>query len=233
MYALAAGVAGVSVFALTQPADAKIIYTKANVVIGSNEHYRLDLNHDGIKDFTIQNSYSRQGTCTSHNQFSEMPRTGNDVEGTPPWAKELSLGSPIGHSQSFEGARAGLCGWIAFRRNGNCGRFALGPWCNGAARYLGVAFQIHGKTHYGWARLSVSRSKTMLTGYAYETIPGKLIKAGRTHGRADDPTNKNSGPGASLINSIPDIPEPATLGLLAMGAHGLSSWRRESAGSLP
>jgi hypothetical protein len=55
MYAFAAGAAGVSVLALTQSAEAKIIYTQTHVVIGTNHIYELDLNHDGIADFKIDN----------------------------------------------------------------------------------------------------------------------------------------------------------------------------------
>ena len=54
MFAGAAVVAVVSVLALTQPSEAKIVYTHANVVINFNEFYNLDLNHDGVTDFTIQ-----------------------------------------------------------------------------------------------------------------------------------------------------------------------------------
>ena len=55
MYALAAGAAGVSVLALAQPSEAEIKYTPTHVVIGKGgvSIYNLDLNHDGITDFTI------------------------------------------------------------------------------------------------------------------------------------------------------------------------------------
>jgi hypothetical protein len=58
----------------------------------------------------------------------------------------------------------------------------------------------------------------LLTGYAYETIPGKTIIAGATKGPDD------AEPATSLNTSTP---EPATLGVLALGAPGLSIWRRE------
>jgi hypothetical protein len=97
-----------------------------------------------------------------------------------------------------------------------------------ANRYLGLKFKIKGKTHYGWARLSVEASKrpyeitAVLTGYAYETIPGKPIIAGATRG-PDDAVQ------AASIN----MPVPATLGALAMGAPGLSIWRREESAATP
>jgi hypothetical protein len=70
----------------------------------------------------------------------------------------------------------------------------LGPWVgkgNGVAnRYLGLKFVIHGKVHYGWARLSVTLGhhwqyddvSGTLTGYAYETLPNKPIITGKTKG---------------------------------------------------
>jgi hypothetical protein len=63
-------------------------------------------------------------------------------------------------------------------------------------------------THYGWTRLSVQAGNVYinatLTGYSYETIAGKSIKAGQTKEAANDPTNEDFGPGASLPNPIPD-----------------------------
>lgn len=70
----------------------------------------------------------------------------------------------------------------------------LGPWAGkgkGARdRYLGLKFVVHGKVHYGWARLSVRLGHDRqledvsgtLTGYAYETVPNKPIIAGKTTG---------------------------------------------------
>jgi hypothetical protein len=63
--------------------------------------------------------------------------------------------------------------------------------------------------------------KATLTGYAYESIPNKPIIAGRTKG-PDEASFE--GPNAAL--TLPTR-EPATLAALAMGAPGLSIWRRE------
>ena len=63
-----------------------------------------------------------------------------------------------------------------------------------------------------------NRFSATLTGYAYETIPGKAIIAGATKGPDDaEPTASLKAP----------TPAPATLGMLALGAPGLSIWRRE------
>jgi hypothetical protein len=91
--------------------------------------------------------------------------------------------------------------------------------------YLGLKFTIKGKIHFGWARVKVDTLQkpfsVTLTGYAYETIPGKGIIAGATKGPDDGE------PAASV--TMP-TPEPHTLGALALGTLGLSIWlRKESA----
>jgi len=99
-----------------------------------------------------------------------------------------------------------------------------------------LKFTIHGKTHFRWARLNTTcnlyKVEAVLTGYAYETVANKPIITGKTKA-SDDARNYHRGPGASVTNPVPDAPHPATLGALAMGAHGLSIWRREeSAGAI-
>ena len=54
IHALAASAAGVGMLALTTPAEARIMYTPTHHVIAEGGHYRLDVNHDGITDFTLQ-----------------------------------------------------------------------------------------------------------------------------------------------------------------------------------
>jgi hypothetical protein len=137
-----------------------------------------------------------------------------------PYASALRTGALIGQKQPFPGQLMASYSGASY----------FGRWFSATNRYLGLKFKIKGKIHFGWARLSVvgrQRITAALTGYAYETIPGKVIKAGQTKGTADDPTNSNFGPGASLNSFISDKQQPATLGALAMGAPGLSIWRRK------
>jgi hypothetical protein len=69
-----------------------------------------------------------------------------------------------------------------------------------------------------------------LTGYTYETIPGKAIIAGQTKGPDEiDNSADQLNPTALTVPALPS----ATLGMLATGAPGLSIWRRESQRSLP
>src|SRR5579872_433211 len=53
-YAMTASAVGVAVLAAASPAEAKIVYTQKRVTISHiGAPYQLDLNNDGIADFTI------------------------------------------------------------------------------------------------------------------------------------------------------------------------------------
>jgi hypothetical protein len=54
-YALAAQTAGVGLLALAMPAEGKIIYTPVHHTIARHGSFKIDLNHDSIPDFTLQN----------------------------------------------------------------------------------------------------------------------------------------------------------------------------------
>jgi hypothetical protein len=226
MYALAASAAGVGVLALGQPAEVRIIYTPAHRVILSKHEFSLDLNHDGIADFTISNhSFCTTDVCgrtlrilpTGHNKVVGVKGLGG-----PFYASALKRGSHIGPKRPFSGRLMAASGT----------EYAtVGPWLNIDCRYLGLKFFIKGHIHYGWARFNVTAGDGKITatstGYAYETIAGKSIIAGKTHGRADDPANDDFSPDASLTNPNPDKPQLAYLGLLALGAQGVPLWRQK------
>jgi len=54
-----------------------------------------------------------------------------------------------------------------------------------------------------------------------------LINAGKTHGTADEWNKEDFSPDASLTSPIPDMPQPASLGMLALGTQGVPLWRRK------
>ena len=189
VYAGAAVVAVVSVLALTQPSEAKIVYTKVHVVLTLEGTYNLDLKNDGVTDFTIEvyHHVSMFPPCRTSDGVLELPASGNGAEGAPPLA--LKSGALIGHNRQFYGGN----GVMAYAQGGCQNHLHSGLWFDVPNAYLGLSFQLNGQTHYGWARLSVqyggSRYQyftSTLTGYAYETIAGKSIKAGQTKGPADE-----------------------------------------------
>jgi hypothetical protein len=225
-YALAATAAGVSALALAQPAEAKIVYTPAHVKIGFGgvQIYCLDLNHDGICDFRIANRVSAQSSSASVGvrSTSGVSNPNRVVVGARLNAVALFPGAYIGPKRRF---------WLptdlVFEdTHSGSSTHLFGYWANVRNRYVGLKFKYGGKTHYGWARLNVKAGPrleitALLTGYAYEMIPNKAIIAGRTKG-SDDASVEESNAALAM-----PAPKPATLGMLALGAPGLSIWRRE------
>jgi hypothetical protein len=190
-YALAASAAGVGMLALASPAQAKIIYRPTHRVIGDYHTYNLDLNGDGKTDLTIKNEFhincSTGGGCSSLQALSVGMAGKNEVVYNTFGAAALTSGRWVDPKSPFHR------GDEVMARVGSSTSF--GNWRNVTDRYLGLKFRIKGKTHYGWARLSVivshesrvrvafqSYITATLTGYAYETIPNKPIIAGKTKG---------------------------------------------------
>jgi hypothetical protein len=244
MYALAASATGVSLLALAGSAEGKIVYTPSNAKIDGGVQYKLDLNHDGITDFVIQNSrFSGRNCVNGQNVFNllNVNGNGNAIEGkfTPSYyyASALGKGAKIGGSQAFVGAatlEGWNYGWIKNRYH-FCARYRAiwGHWYDVTQSYLGFKFLVRGKTHYGWARLNVQLVSgkgivAKLTGYAYETIPGKSIIAGQTMGPQDEWDQDDFGPDASLARPAQEMPQAASLGILALGSQGISLWRRSA-----
>jgi hypothetical protein len=254
MYALAAGAAGVGALALTQTAEAKIVYTRVNKPLNYAVTI-LDLNNDGIPDFGFCENATGSGATTycrlaldrgrkllgerhPPSPFGELlyvfppaaEKQQNRIWGNSTWAGHaaaaaLRAGFHIGPKRRFLPGSHLMATWESLAGT----QFYGGPWKNVLHRYLGLKFIIKGKIHYGWARLNVNAAHGIvatLTGYAYETIPNYPIIMGKTTG-TDDVEKYDSGPGASLSTPISDKPQPTSLGMLALGAQGVPLWRRK------
>jgi hypothetical protein len=197
-YALVASAAGVGMLALAQPAEARIVYTPSHHVIAPGHTYHLDLVGRGVTDFNLINSALRwcdglSAYCfgleqTAPRKNSAMGYYSGD-HGT--WDSALTAGRRIGPHLNFHPAFGDLASGFVFSLGGD-GTRSYGQWVNVKNRYLGLRFVIKGKTHYGWARMSVEIKGTnlvaTLTGYAYETIPNKPIIAGKTKGSEETGT---------------------------------------------
>ena len=226
MYALAASAAGVGMLAVAPPSEAKIVYTAAHIRITPNHTILLDLNHDGKTDFSFRNvlSTTSAGSFRS-DRLSIFPRGANQIWGHKTgagghYASALAAGIKVGPSGAFSaGSRS-----MAYGRDDVGSYYCEGKWNGAQKRYLGLKFTIHGKTHFGWARLNVTcnlyKVNAVLTGYAFETTANKAIVTGRTKG----PEEVVGRPDAALTAPVS---KPRSLGLLAMGSPGLSIWRRE------
>jgi hypothetical protein len=221
-YAAAAAAAGVGILALSPPADAEIVYTPTNQIMRPGSGIlHLDLNNDGINDFKFEDGYftsifARRGAfptgntsrVTGYLDVSGSVGSNRAVAGNKGFALALPQGVKVGSARQFRsGSRQGLMAYCdAVGGNGSTN---YGLWDRAQKdRYLGFKFLISGEIHYGWARLSVTRSRcgitATLTGYAYESVANTPIITGKTSGN-----DEVSGVG---------ITESGTLGVLAQGS---------------
>ena len=206
-YVAAAAAAGVSMLAAT-PAAAAVVYTPANIAIGTSG-YALDLNHDGIPDFTFNIAVigESDGIIGILNLRLDVP--GNGVRPMGQLAGDaaaLPQGARIGPLKSFTSALSTYGGVFMyahgeFSHTGVKTSFSDGPWVKQTNKFLGLKFLIGNRFHYGWARLTTTPGGTVLTGYAYENDPGHQILAGQISGN----------------DAQPEFVAPMTLGELARG----------------
>ncbi len=203
-----AAVASAGAAACASQAQAEVVYTAVHSRI--YQDFPIDLNHDGIPDFHVTSyDFSGAGELAVYPlvQGNRIAATPGPCQIHPNGAAALPSGAVIGPGVQFE-AKAD-CMAYGFR---SASSTSNGAWLNAKDRYLGFAFVIEGKEHFGWARLSMGRfifeELGIITGYAYETIPGKAITAG-------DESN------ATKVST-----QPGTLGALAAGAPALNSSRK-------
>jgi hypothetical protein len=218
LFAYAAAAAGVSL--LAQSAEAKIVYTPANIPLSSVRYFSLDLNNDGIRDF-IFSVWEFHGYGLEIKTTKLRPQNGIMV-GNFNSASALSSGITVGPNAQFQTGRH-----LMAEDNCSSGICSTnGPWRQAQSKYLGLSFIIQGKVHYGWARLNVNanniKGTAVVTGYAYETVASTPIVTGQTQG-ADEvrPEAVAPGPWSAPARQV------ASLGLLARGASGMEAWRRE------
>jgi len=222
-YVSLASATGVGVLALSQPSEAKIVYTAVHQTIAHNATLQLDLNGDGTNDFSFSNRLSGPAGAPTFStrtsaalSISPVAKT-NQVWGSSGLVSALPAGVKLGPHGKFAPSRYFMGGVSAI--GGNHPMYD-GPWAPPGGseknRYVGLKFVIDGKIHFGWARLSVQVRQTknggvtaVLTGYAYESEANTPIETGRT-----------SGPEVAEVT-------PITLGQLALGAAGIVAWRRE------
>jgi hypothetical protein len=223
-YAVLATASGVAVLALSQSSEAKVIYTATHQKMPINSAFSLDVNGDGIPDFTFfagtelggarRETYTFNsdadmevfGVTKSNQLWGEMEfRTIGDF----PVVSALSAGVKIGPGGKFATSNFWMGGVSA--TDGEQPSY-FGPWApkggNEKARYVGLKFVMDGETHYGWARFNVQMRQptkgnlqAYLTGYAYETVPNGPILAGKTSG-AEDEEGQPTGLGRLALGAI-------------------------------
>jgi hypothetical protein len=218
--AYAAAATGAVLLSTAPCADAQIVYTPSNTPFALNHQNQgptfttLDLNNDGVPDFTFAMSstahFSSIGYTTRFKLYMKVvpDQTGNEVvQGSlAPTASAVPAGVTIGPKEKF--VADGYMVHQVYSQQGHINQ-SSGTWQKVEFAYVGLKFLINGQVHYGWSRVKFPYPSgyqyPSIYGYAYESTPNTPIVTGQTSGTA--PTHA-----AAEV--------PASLGMLAGGAAG-------------
>jgi hypothetical protein len=194
------------VLAMASTASAAVIYMDIPDRVVEQGTFRLDVDGDGNPDFLLSHDLGCVGNCLSRSGMNSaaagaeflLSTTSPDSFITP-----LAGGSLIGPGSTIFGS----FGTFAEDRFSGQPPVTFGEdglWDNGTTAFVGFRFLIGGATHFGWARLNVEETSNIITllDFAYEGTPETAIR-------------------------ITQVPEPATLTLLTLGATAV--WRRRRA----
>ncbi|HYV92675.1 MAG TPA: MopE-related protein, partial [Chitinophagales bacterium] len=174
-------------------ANAQVIYTDLDPDVTNYgvSAYSLDLNNDGVVDFTLEGDAHHDGgvecttsSCwgfTNNSQSVKVsPAPGNSVaiaSGYPAIAGYLINSNLMWNDNSEQ--RLGLFSswWVS---GGGSGGGTTGYWYCADKKFLPLRFIFNGEEHYGWVRLSVACEYQSFTihDYAYEQQPDTPIIAG-------------------------------------------------------
>jgi hypothetical protein len=223
------------VFAFTQPANAKVVYTASNIPLAQGfaggALTQFDINNDGVSDFAFSNySYLTHGLGA--NYLKILPsQPDNEIVGvllkgqTKTTGAALAAGVQVSSALNFQSSPQGLyMAGLFFRSTGGSD---LGGWLKVETAYVGLKFVVNGEVHYGWARIKFpspgAYASGSVYGYAYEDVANAPIATGQTSGGAA--ASKQT---LAVLPAPKSAPKSAdtgnlTLGMLAAGARRIAA----------
>jgi hypothetical protein len=148
-----------------------------------SKSYNLDLNNDGIIDFTLHTSYNHficQFQITSTIKSVSIVSQSGNLAAANPLPANVSIGSSLSFTTNSVTLRTVALGGGPGCPSGS----TSGSWTSTSDRYLGLQITVGSNTYYGWVRLNVvvdqfvSTVSCTVKDYAYNSIPNQPILAG-------------------------------------------------------
>jgi hypothetical protein len=197
-YAAAAAAAGVTVLAMAAPASARIVFTPSNAEVDCfNTNLLIDMNGDGVADFRLSGYEFSYGHGSGRLVINAVQRPDpasaaaiGSLRYRGTYAFALTPGETISSKQDFLKLSTFNITRLASISVSNR---HLGFFRYTTDRALGVRFKFTSPivrevgVHYGWIGVqSLGDRSGQLSGWAYETVPNRPIKAGQTQEGSDD-----------------------------------------------
>jgi hypothetical protein len=176
---------------------------------GTSTFHFVDINTDGATDLILRTRF--ETTSSTGNLAAIYGPVGGvlgvvgSVVGNYRYPARLTLNASIGASAALLNLTSQAPGSLAFGAG-----YPNSKWAGGApgnTGFMGIRFTISGNEHFGWVRMTVvpqgsaQARSFILHEAAYESVPNANIKMGA-------------------------VPEPSSLGLLALGSAGILAHRR-------
>ncbi|MES2829628.1 MAG: hypothetical protein V4687_15815 [Bacteroidota bacterium] len=172
--------------------NTNILSRSLNLVVGYNKNVFLDVDADGMSDFSFfgvliyhdnrPNLYLAVTPKTSKGS-RVLVKTGEEflINGlwSAPLEKDVVIQEASPSDYSWTGPQ--VKGYIVASSKTAASDEYYGLWIGKADKYLGIKFKLNNKYHYGWVRISHTKStdELMISDYAYNTIPEQGIAAGQ------------------------------------------------------
>lgn len=231
-YALGASAAGVAVLACSLPAEAAPVCKNLSVELSYTATFPLNPAGQSIAPLNIAQSYhtfsSHTNTGINRGFFARNLPGAGAVVSSKSLVADLASGASVGPGARFaKGASYGLI--FTFTPSyGATSRHHRGNLQFGQTNYFGFKFLVAGNLHYGWVRLESSivsghtpSIRTKVMEYGYESTPDTTILAGSCSSASNRRVSANE------ARMMGETPQPFSLGVLALGAPGMTLWRTE------
>jgi hypothetical protein len=185
--------------AISATAQGQIIYHDVNpdVTLTGNDSLDLDINNDGILDFTLYQFHYQSGTSFGDGNMI-IPKDINNVLTSDTYLKLLNNNERISENDTVWGNNGTFLGKGFYSGSA----FEYGNWKGGITdKFAGFRFSKNGNWYYGWARFDVAADAKSITikDWAYNSYANSQIKASHEVSSIID-RDKNDGISVSLNN---------------------------------
>ncbi len=213
----AIGVAGGMTFGATS-AEADVIVTDVNMFVTQGQPVGIDFDGDMVDEFVFDLRTVGPNAYGTYSNWAAIEGNGPDDQfvninpspnaGGPAYGpNNLAAGDIISAGLSFASGDGPLqMAYTSYLPSANFGAFTTAS----PSGYIGVQFSVNGSTVFGWVEVRVEGDVTAANFDNASIFIGKI-------GYED-----NGGPTQA------GIPEPSSVGLLALGAAGLATRRRKN-----